>query len=340
MECSVLRYNSDTDRIETVAHVPYISVVQELCYNDVGKLQAVFPPMEQYMDDSIIAAGRFLTLGANRNLMYIHTIKRTHDGVWAYGYEAKGLFGKMHGETIFGYPIGNADIGETAARIIRGYCNGSFPIGQTNPVRLVWLNTATHSGTSVMGNVASYDRTTLLSFVEECCITANKGYRMVLDDASRKANVEIYNGTTTSYVFSDFVGNLNNSEYKITDAERYGKVYVRGEGDIVVESTGTGLIDGIITSKMVDLSSSFKRVDSMTVAQYRTALTARANDELANSGIKTAFTADINIDGVDVNLGDYVTLRDNKLNATKVAMINKIQYTCEGNSVKIKAGLV
>lgn len=343
MECKIWRYNNTIGVFEIVAILPFISIVKEVGFYEVGKLQLVIPPytynnMPVYPFPSLSLGERFLTIGDDPTLMYMQTIERRKDSIYVYGMEAKGVLNDLWADNIVSMPTqASTPAAAVIVSLVNAYNSGGYEIlgGAT---QIPWLYEAYIDGADENADLRAVKGNTVLNIVQECCKIGNRGFDIILN-SNQKAVMRVFGESTEVKTFSDFLGNLKDAKVKQGIAGYYNKVYVKGANDIFVASTVPiyeGDIDGGIRSKMMDLSS-YNRPSSMSVADYRQSLIDSANIEVYKCQQPYwTVTGEILTDAnQSVRTGDKVKLVASGSSGT-VGKITRIQYTYEGNKTTIK----
>lgn len=330
MEFEILKMEQvgGVNRIFVEEVLPATSIVWEERYNDIGKMQAVFPRTD--ITVSKIQTGKFALVEGTLRLMYIYGTKVTDTEVWAYGYEAKALLQK---QAMMNAGTNDGEVNVSAAVVAAltlynglSWCNA--------PQLYDWSNLGTK-------NLDGLEYYSVYEYVKKC---------VALSDSGWEAEYQ-YDGTVTlkalhgvdrtnSLVLSTGLGNISGLIYTEDDQSYMSRVYAVGDDD----GTNVFVYDeesnpaNEIYSAYLDCRLEFPRPEGMTSADYEDALRTRAHMSLiARHAQRKLNIKNVDPDtlGVNLGLGDVLSVQLPELNLTATMRVVCIRRTMENGLASI-----
>lgn len=314
------------NRIVFQDRIPFKSVVWEEKFNDVGKLQAVFPKTDDAV--SKLKVGKLCTLAQgvynSSNIMYIHSIKITDKEVWVYGAEAKVLWQKKAMMNIAdGY--GDTSVEARLEDAITTYGSYSF----LQDAYFLDLGTA---------NLDTLEYHNVYEFVTKVLGKYSAGWRVSFDEQNGVLNIFAREGVDKSDTvrFATILGNAAKTEYTANNQNYINRVYCVGQSgdDVVIEVFDKTNNDNEIYSAYLDVRSEFPRPDDMTLADYKAALATRAEmSAIARYTQEKIKISDVDASeyGTEYTLGDVVGVVLDDLHTTVNRRVTGITRVLEGN---------
>lgn len=308
---------------------PLKSLVWEEMFAKIGAMQAVFVRDARTVE--AMRVGAYAVIADSTDIMYIHSVKITDTEVWAYGYEAKGLFQRK--------PAMNA--GDNGGEVSLATAI------QTKIVDFGQISVFDHANNSYSGlgseNLDGMEYNNLYQYIQSALNSEGAGCRTEYNDATGLIRFSAFIGSdmTATAIFAPALGNAKDIKYTVDAQKAVNRVYVVGkDGDsIVYEVVDGGSGDTDVWAKYLDVRSDFPRPDGMTLADYKAALRTRGKISIAESGVK--HTVDIgHVDssryGTDYTMGDTVTVvLPSYASGDATARVAGIKRTAEGNISKL-----
>ena len=342
MDFNVLRMkpNGDYYRMDTVEILPFKSIVWEESYNDIGKLQAVFPRSLERARNIQLGDWGYIS-GANTP-MYIHSIKETDTELWVYGYEAKAVLQKeaMRPYATVMYPM--QYISQAIEYAWYYHVSGAYKIPS-------WMEDQAPSAVIPAlpaQNLAALEYWSVYDCIRQCCALVGAGYRLKFLPDLGLCQLYVWQGADVSdkVRFARELGNVSGLTWSTDNQSYVSQVTAIGlDGETEVEQTyGTygGPLDP--TEAYLDLRLEFPKPDGMTRANYEAALLTRAQMSWVSRSVKNKLDVK-NVDtsrfGTAFILGDIVgvTLPEHGLAAK--ARVKTLRRTIEGNRDKLTLDL-
>lgn len=320
--------------LEVAAVLPFDSVVYELKYRESGAFQAVFPRTASV--EKAVKVGTFANISVNpaHSLMYIHTVKKSPDEIWAYGYEAKELLNKREmlgtGVEPAAGDTSAVDMLNTAINALYGYSWATTP--------------AEINGISGEIDPAGIEYSSLLDFVFAICEKNNAGLMLYRDPYARKGVIKIYPGVDRSadVLFSKTFGTLRDYTAIDSDVNYVNKVRAIGSEGVTIVDVEPNL-SGEIYSLVLDLRAEFPRdPDEMSMEEYVNALSTRAALQRIAQGREHKFDVsalDARDYGTTYGLGDIVGVYDDQAHVAVNHRIAAVKFKLENNAIKTEIEL-
>ena len=329
-----MEYSDNVNRLVFVDRVPFKSVVWEERYNDIGKMQAVFPITADAV--SIVKVGRFAVITPTSEFspraMYIHSVRITATEVWAYGSEAKCLWQKA-GMMNLGDNNGEVTVKTRLESVIS--TNGNFSF--------LGLVTFPNLGT---GNYDSLEYNNVYEYITKILDSKNAGWGAGLQVQNGTISINARVGVDKSGTvrFGTFLGNAVTAEYTVDNQSYMNRVYAVGQADddIVVVQVDQTNSDHEIYSAYLDKRLDFPKPEEMTLEDYQDALQTRAYmSVIARHVRETLKISDINAEeyGSEYTLGDIVGVVIDDLNLTAKRRVVAVKRVLEGNNDKLSIEL-
>lgn len=313
-----------SNRIQFEDKLPFKSVVWEEKFNDIGKVQAVFPKNADTIE--LVKVGKFcsLTPGQGANIAYIHSVKITDDEIWAYASEAKALWQKkawMNANNNYG----DVDLQEWIGDVLNKSTRYTF-VGDVLVPKL---------GTANLDALEYYSE---YEYIEKVLSLVSAGWYVKLDENLGTLSVYIIKGEdrTATVRFATIFGNAVNYEYTVDDQSYMNRVYVVGlDGEnIIYEYVNRDDASGELYSAYLDLRLDYPRPEDMTLEDYREAMRSRGRMSLIARHKREALRVsdvDANEFGVEYKLGDIVEVFIHELGITANMRVTGSRRTIEGN---------
>lgn len=315
--------------LELVDLLPFTSVVWEDTFDDIGKLQVVFPKSPDAFNR--IKVGAFGGIPQSSSLMYIHSIEYTDSEIWAYGYEAKALLQKM---ASYPSPI------PRGTQSIQTAINNALDYDQKYRY---FAKTLTCDFDLGAANLDAMEYYTLYDFLQKTLRLSDAGLMTRYNSRHTLDIVAVQSQDVSASVkFSPVLGNMSDYQYTIDNQSDIYSVKALGlsADGALIEAMYYGTLpdDNERTSAILDLRSEYPQPEDVSSGDYFESLMTRARMSQIARHINYKLTVK-NVDteqfGTAYKLGDYVGIALPELSVTAKMRVAKATYTCEGTNTKL-----
>ena len=312
--------------LELVDLIPAKSIVWEEQFAKIGVAQVVF--VNDTRAKREIKVDRFFLIQGTITPMYIHTVQSRKDKneLWAYCYEAKGLWQKKPAINLGDNNSGEQSI-KTAieAEVLRS--------GETSLLDIS-SNVWPAIGDANLDLMEYYN---VHDYIQQALDLGNAGFTCRLDNATGKLYFYGYAGVDKSdtVIFSSSLGSAKDITYTESAEKELTRVYaigLDGTTPVFAYADAAGSYHDI-WAKHIDVRGEFPRPADMSLADYTDALQTRARIALAESGRKfivAVGSIDMSRLGIDYQMGDTVGVAIPEYSVMATARVAGIKRTIEG----------